>query len=230
MTPRGLFIVVEALDGVGKTTLVRNLTARLGAVAMATPGDSIKPLSGQILDALGDHQEARCLFYGATVLAQGRRAREVADRGGVVVMDRYWLSTLAYARARGVVVDLAAIEGLVPVPDITVLLTLDEGERVRRLRARGGETAADIETLDERFRQVVLDEMLRERRSGMRPVEADVTDAGPDLAVNRVLAVLRCHERSAEVHFLPDLRVEGSAEHGCQAVPRTLNSGSWSRA
>jgi dTMP kinase len=189
MTPRGLFLVVEALDGVGKTTLVRNLAAGLGAVPMATPGDALKPLSSQILDALGDHQAARCLFYGATVLAQGRRAREVADSGGVVVMDRYWLSTLAYARARGVVTDLAAIEALVPVPDITVLLTLDEVERVRRLRARGGETAADIETLNPQFRRAVLDEMNRDRM-GLRPVRVDVTDAGPDEAVRRVLDVL----------------------------------------
>src|SRR6185436_3923538 len=115
----------------------------LGGQAMNTPGNALRPVVGTILDGLGENQEARCLFYAATVLAAGSRARREADAGRIVVMDSYWLSTIAYARARGVTVDFAEIETIVPKPDLTVLLTLDEVERQRRLRARGGETHAD---------------------------------------------------------------------------------------
>lgn len=188
MSRRGLFIVVESLDGVGKTTLVRGLAKILGGFAMTTPGHALRHVAADILAALGDDQIARCLFYSATVHAEGARARRMADQGEIVVMDRYWLSTIAYARARGVVADLTAIEALVPRPDLTVLLTLDEAERQRRLLSRGNATAADIETLDPTFRETVLREMRQVRcAAGMGPIEVDITGADQAEAIRRVL-------------------------------------------
>ncbi len=185
------FIVLEALDGVGKTTLVNLVAERLGGLAMDTPGPALRATAGGVLEALGDHQTARALFYAASVLAAGERANRVVRAGQTVVMDRYWLSTLSYARARGVTVDLASIEGTVPLPDMTVLVTLDEEERQRRLLARGC-TTADRETMDERFRHRVLSEMRSTaRRRALRPtVEVNLTGANRNEAVERVLRVL----------------------------------------
>ena len=185
------FIVLEALDGVGKTTLVHLVAERLGGLAMDTPGPALRATAAGVLDALGEHQTARALFYAASVLAAGERANQVVRAGQTVVMDRYWLSTLSYARARGVTVDLASIEGTVPLPDMTVLVTLDEEERQRRLLARGC-TTADRETMDERFRHRVLSEMRSTaRRPALRPtVEVNLTGANRDEAVERVLRVL----------------------------------------
>ena len=39
----GVAIVVEGLDGVGKSTLVQALAKRLDAVALRTPPDSMEP-------------------------------------------------------------------------------------------------------------------------------------------------------------------------------------------
>lgn len=186
------FIVLEALDGVGKTTLVHLVAERLGGLAMDTPGPVLRATAPAVLDALGEHQTARALFYAASVLAAGARANEVVREGQTVVMDRYWLSTLSYARARGVTVDLTCIEGTVPPPDMTVLVTLDEEERQRRLLARGC-TTADRETMDERFRERVLSEMRSTARTpALRPtVEVNLTGADPDEAVERVLRILQ---------------------------------------
>lgn len=185
-----MFVVLEALDGVGKTTLARSLAVALGGVAMNTPGDGLRGVSDAVLAGLGPHQEARCLFYAGSVLARGREASETVTRGQSVVMDRYWLSTIAYARARGVLADLSQVEALVPVPHLTVLLTLDEQERQRRLVGRGF-TAADRETLDPRFRDQVLAEMQRSGRvAGLRPVVVDLTGAEPADCVSRVLDLL----------------------------------------
>lgn len=186
-----LFLVLEALDGVGKTTLGRDLAERLGGVAMDTPGSELRACTGVVLAALGPHQAARCLFYSASVLAGGQRARDFADRGTSAIMDRYWLSTISYARARGVRLDLSAIERLVPPPDVTVLLMLDEEERQRRLRARGC-TEADRATLAPGFRARVLHEMTSpERAAPLRPiVVVDLTGAGRVESVDRVLAAL----------------------------------------
>lgn len=187
-----MFVAIEGLDGVGKTTLVNALAEHYEGEAANTPGHSLRRLMHPILDALGDNQTARCLFYAASVLSEGKRARKAADKGNVVFMDRYWLSTIAYARARGVSVDLSSLEAVVPVPDVTVLLTLEETERRWRLDGRSySATNADIETLDHAFREAVLREMrCRTRAFGLRPVEIDVTGANESEAQRRVLAVL----------------------------------------
>ncbi len=183
-----MFIALEALDGVGKTTLAGDLAARLGGVSMDTPGPELRPLRTEVLTALGLHQAARCLFYAASVLVAGERARAVVDGGSTVVMDRYWLSTICYARARGVELEVAAIEAAVPAPDVTVLVTLDEAARQRRLHDRGY-TDADRETLVSSFRERVLLEMTSaDRAPHLRPtVVVDVTGADREAATERVV-------------------------------------------
>ncbi|MDE2716320.1 MAG: AAA family ATPase [Chloroflexota bacterium] len=189
-----MFVVIEGLDGVGKTTLVNALAEHYEGKPANTPGPLLQRLTDPILDALGDNQTARCLFYAASVLSEGKRARRAADRGSAVFMDRYWLSTIAYARARGVSVDLSSLEAVVPVPDVTVLLTLEEPQRRQRLDDRDRDRsrkAADMETLDHEFREAVLREMrCRTRAFGLQPVEVDVTGANKSEAQRRVLAVL----------------------------------------
>ena len=190
MTPR--FIVLEALDGVGKTTLVQSLAQALGGVAMNTPGPELRALGPGLLAGIGPDQTARALFYGATVRAQGVAARRIVDGGRSVVMDRYWLSTLSYARARGVQGALEGLEPLLPPADLTLLLTLPEAERVHRIHARGQATAADRETFNPDFRARVLAEMRAPRLPpGLRvDAEVDLSLAAPDRCLQRVLATL----------------------------------------
>jgi dTMP kinase len=187
MTP--MFIVLEALDGVGKSTAARALAAELGGVAMNTPGDQLRGVSEAVLRGLGEQQAARCLYYAASVVARGAEARRAVDGGVPVVMDRYWLSTIAYARARGVTAALDGVEALVPAPDLTVMLVLDEDERRRRLQGRGL-TDADRETIDGGFRDRVVAEMMSEERSrGLRPsLVVDVTGLDPGGVVARLIA------------------------------------------
>jgi len=86
----GLFVTFDALDGVGKTTLVKGLANRVARIGMDTPGRELRALSPAVLAGIGLNETARCLFYASSVLAQGERARAAADGGGLVLMDRYW--------------------------------------------------------------------------------------------------------------------------------------------
>jgi len=162
---------------------------------MNTPGDQLREVSDVVLGGLGEHQEARCLFYASSVLAQGAAARRAVGAGVPVVMDRYWLSTISYARARGVTASFDDVESLVVAPDLTVLLVLDEEERQRRLRGRGF-TTADRETLDAGFRDRVRAEMMsHERALRLRPaLILDVTGLDPDEVLARLAAEI---EKSA---------------------------------
>lgn len=185
---RAIFVTVDALDGVGKTTLVSWLAARLGGVPMDTPGSALRAMRQDILDGLGSDQLARCVFYLSTVIAEGHRAQTLVGQGTSVVMDRYWPSTAAYARARGVEEDLDALEALLPRPDVSVMLTLDEDERIRRLIGRGDVTAADRETLNPAFR----DRVVRDLRA-MTDIEVDVTGVNPEEAAERVKMAICAH-------------------------------------
>jgi len=152
------FVAIEGLDGVGKSTILNRLAARFSGHAMSTPGPALRSSRPAILEAFAHDELAKALFYAASVSSEGRHARNLVERGEWVFMDRYWASTLAYAKARGVSANLEALAKSLPQPDITILLLLDEPERQRRLRSRGA-TAEDMETLDPGFRERVLDEL-----------------------------------------------------------------------
>lgn len=178
------FIVLEGLDGVGKSTLAKGLARALGATLMSTPGAEFADVRGEVLQVLEDDQLAKALFYTATVSYQGRKAREMVSRGGTVVMDRYWASTVAYARARGVTADLDALTPGLATADMVVLITLDEEQRVARLKSRGM-SAEDVETLCPDFKASVMQDLL-----GRCSVQVDITGLDEPAAVARVVDVV----------------------------------------
>lgn len=191
MKPNGYFVAIESLDGVGKSTLVTNLERTLGAVLMTTPGPLLRPFMDKLLDPILGDQLARGILYASTVLREGQLARASAAAGKLVVMDRYWISTISYARARGLATDLSDLESTVPRPDLTLVLTLDEDERVRRLDGRGNATAADLETLDSTFRTTVLTEMLLPHRvQAFNVVTVNVTGLSPAQLTAKVAALI----------------------------------------
>jgi len=188
--PRGLVVALEGLDGVGKSTLAADLAHALGAESLAMPGLPRSVAHGVFL-AIGDDPTSRCLFHASCAHALGLKAREFASRGRDVVIDRYWLSSVAYARARGVNISLDAVEHSIPAPDLTILVTLDEAERCRRLEIRGP-TSVDRETMADGFADRVLAELTRrDRRTPFQPpLILDGTGCAPGAALSAALAVL----------------------------------------
>ncbi|XP_046847252.1 UMP-CMP kinase 2, mitochondrial-like isoform X2 [Xenia sp. Carnegie-2017] len=138
------FIVVEGLDGVGKTTLVTNLARRIkNAQLVVTPPQAINEYR-QIM--VKQCQPLCRAFYS---LGNYLTAKIVKDSlmFNTVVLDRYWHSSAAYAIA---LESKCGNERNIPTkghplykwpedlmkPSAVIFLELGEEDRIRRLRGR----------------------------------------------------------------------------------------------
>jgi dTMP kinase len=147
VTSPGLFITLEGGDGSGKSTQAELLESWLAdahrtVVRTREPGgtDFGVEVREIVLHSRGDiSPRAEALLYAADRAHHiSTKVRPALDRGHVVIQDRYLDSSVAYQGAgrvldSGEIRDLSlwAAEGL--LPDLTILLDLDENEARRRL-------------------------------------------------------------------------------------------------
>lgn len=150
---QGLLIVLEGIDGTGKSTQARLLAdwcrqqgrevvasreptdGPWGAKLRATAATGRLAAADELELLLNDRREhVRQLI--APALAAGK----------VVILDRYYFSTMAYQGSRGM--DPAEIrrqnESFAPVPDLLFLLDLDVETALSRIGGRG-DTANEFE-------------------------------------------------------------------------------------
>ncbi len=145
---RAEFIVLEGLDGCGKSTLARHLGRRLGARVMATP-HGLDSATRRVMER---HCHgivlARQLFYASTVVAASELVRAQLRAGQHVVMDRYWLSTMTYHDALGSDARLEDVARHLVAATATVFLDVPVELRRSRLIERGALRPHDRDSLD----------------------------------------------------------------------------------
>lgn len=183
------FIVLEGLDGAGKTTCAYKLARMLDAELMTTPTPAVREYRQQILGSYGRSQEAAQLFYMSTVFAASEAVRATLAAGRSVVMDRYFLSTQAYAEFRGSRLALDGIGDLLMPADLTVYLDVRPEVREQRLLGRGC-TAEDRATLCPETHGRLLD--LHRQKASLpvvgRWIEMDNSAPEPGPVTERILA------------------------------------------
>jgi dTMP kinase len=129
---RGRLIALEGIDGCGKSTQAKRLSARLDALLTFEPGAT--GLGASLRRLLLDPDQPAVSPGAEALLMAADRAQHVAevvqpalDAGTWVVTDRFSASTLAY-QGFGRGLDRAELERLIGwatqglVPDLTVLI------------------------------------------------------------------------------------------------------------
>ena len=154
------FIVVEGLDGSGKSTLAADLALRLGGAATTTPSPELRRIRPAILDGLSGSPVARQAFYLATVAHASDGIRSSLARGQTVILDRYLLSTMVYAAARGEFLRWPELERDLLPAHLTLFVDVPLAVRRARLQRRGM-GAEDRETLDPSTDRALRDLYLR---------------------------------------------------------------------
>jgi dTMP kinase len=186
------FITLEGGEGGGKSTQAGLLTERLrrhglDVVQSREPGGSPRAeairetlLSGKAR-GFGPLAEA-VLFYAARQSHLELTIRPALQRGAWIVCDRFSDSTRAYQGAAGGVSDevLDAFDQAIvgeTRPDLTLILDLPPEESMKRIAARGGQSADRFESMGLSFHKSLREEFLAIARA--EPKRCIVIDATP---------------------------------------------------
>src|SRR5687767_2670755 len=146
--PRGRFLVLDGIDGAGKSTQAARLVARLGAdggeiVHLREPGSTAlgEGVRSLLLDRDSeiDVGAEALLFCAARRQMLVERVVPALARGATVVCERFHASTLAYQGVAGglgferVAALLEAWAGE-PRPDLVIVLTLPPDTAAKRAK------------------------------------------------------------------------------------------------
>lgn len=165
----GFLIAIEGIDGAGKTTLAQALAdgfQRGGIATTLSKEPTAGPWGRKMREsAASGRLDAR---EELRLMVEDRRQhvaeviQPALDRGDVVILDRYFPSTVAYQGAAGLDVDdVLRANAFAPAPDVTLVLDLAPAVGLARIRARGDapngfETAATLAAARERFMSMPL--------------------------------------------------------------------------
>ena len=148
-----MFIVIEGIDGTGKSTQAKKLAAHFESLGRKVTL-SREPTDGPWGTLLRNSAETGRLSpeeeLDAFLKDRKQHVEELIQpalaAGNIVILDRYFFSTMAYQGARGFDPQeiRKANEAFAPLPDILLLLDLDIDTALERIGSRG-DTANEFE-------------------------------------------------------------------------------------
>lgn len=168
----GLFIVLEGIDGSGKSSLCERIASVLneeGYKARVTQEPTYDEVGSFIRSGTVKNisQKAEALLFVADRAIHTERITDWVNGGEIVICDRYFASTVAYQSSplEGVALDrewlIALNSEIIAEPDITFLLDIDPEKSLRRTDDRGlvtkFEKADYLECVRENYLEIAED-------------------------------------------------------------------------
>lgn len=149
---KGLLIVIEGIDGTGKTTQAKRLVEYLNAngyptILLKEPTDG--PIGQKIRELANtgrtSPEEELELFIQDRIENCQKNIGPALTQGKIVVLDRYYFSSVAYQGALGLDPEeiLKRNEAIAILPDLVILLDLPVHEGLRRI-AQERKTQKDL--------------------------------------------------------------------------------------
>ena len=163
MSKKGIFIVIEGLDGSGKTTQANFLTRKLEKTqkVLLTAEPSLGKIGTFIReDCLYEDKrlpiEAEALLFAADRIEHiNNEVKPALDEGKLVICDRYIYSSLAYQGSSGLSLDwIKTINARALQPDFSIFIDVAPEKVIERLQRK----KSVMETLEtqKRVREVYL--------------------------------------------------------------------------
>lgn len=179
---RGILVALEGIDGTGKSTQARRLTAifrEQGYAVTLLREPTMSPWGRRIRAAMTAGHRVLAPSQELDLFLQDRRYDVAAHitpalaARQLVLMDRYYFSTMAYQGALGI--DPEHIrrlnEAFAPVPDLVLLLMVPPAQALERIRQDRGR-ADDVFEREDYLKRV--DEVFRTLKGPqIHPVAAD---------------------------------------------------------
>jgi dTMP kinase len=163
MGKKGIFIVIEGLDGSGKTTQAKLLSKKLNKThnVLLTAEPSLGKIGSFIReDCLYEETrlpiEAEALLFAADRIEHmHNEVKPALDQGKLVICDRYIYSSLAYQGSAGLSLDwIKTINARALQPDFSIFIDVSPEKVIERLQRK----KSVMETLEiqQRVREVYL--------------------------------------------------------------------------
>lgn len=189
-TRRGILIAIEGIDGTGKSTQVGMLADYLrtrGYTVTVTREPTDGPYGRKIRRLFVDRRQCSPAEELELFIKDRRQhVHEVIDpalaRGHIVVTDRYYFSTAAYQGAAGHdPEEIFAQNSFAPEPDLVILLTMEPGASLARIKELRREELNDFEQEDQLQRVAGLFDSFNNSRIVRINADAPVQQVGENI-------------------------------------------------
>lgn len=140
---KGKFIVVEGLDGSGKTTLIENIVNSLNGIVPIKSLIDILPRGKCIRECIGNKEHyGNDLSIALLYLSETTRVKDIIEeylKNGVdVIVDRWFYSTMAYTNNKYIDI-IDNVSKYLPNIDMSIYVDVDIDTIVKRLSNKLGE-------------------------------------------------------------------------------------------